>query len=118
MKIEEKVNVMRTRVESDDIQAMETLGTWYLLGQAGLQVDHDKAYELVKRGADLGSVSCMTKAALVLMDQANQKPNLTLGVHLLTEAAEKGSAMATTVIAQSHHNGKLGWPIDLAKAKE
>jgi len=121
---EEKVKAMRTRAEGgtegDNIQAMETLGLWYMLGQHGLQVDHDKGYELLKRGADLGSVSCMTKAALVLLDQANQNitSRISHGVYLLMTAAEEGSAMATTVIAKCHHNGKLGWPIDLAQAKK
>jgi TPR repeat protein len=52
---EESVEETMRRVEANDAGSMTTLGNCYYIGQSGLVQDREKAIELWKQAAELGS---------------------------------------------------------------
>jgi TPR repeat protein len=102
------MELLKKRVEADDVNSITRLGSAYALGSLGLQQDHNKAFELYTRAAELGSSMAHYQIGWVYEDGLGVEKDLKKAIHHYEVAAMAGYETARFALgAIEYKSGNL-----------
>ncbi|GMI32021.1 hypothetical protein TrCOL_g12147 [Triparma columacea] len=114
---EKKVKNWREAAEGGDADAMLKLARSYTWGDNGLPKDRKQAREWLKRGAELGDVTCMGFYGRSLLRDLGGDVVSALGLFYTSRAAQGGSCLSHLMLGQGFAKGTFGLPQDAAQAR-
>lgn len=109
-----QIRELEAHAAENECGALLQLGQRYFFGTLGAEQDFSKAYDYLKKAAELGAQDAQFLLAGYYIDS-----NITLiennpqkCLELLTLAAENGSWKAMEKLAQAYRSGPAGMPVD------
>ena len=111
---------LEAHAQRDERGALLQLGERYFSGVLGVEQDYGRAYDYLKRAAELGvqDAQMLLAAYYISGETGVLKPDPEKGIRMLTLAAENGSWMAMEKLSQAYRTGGAGVPADHEKAYE
>jgi len=97
----ESVVRVKKRIELNDANAFLTLGGWYSQGKNGLPQDNRRAFELLTRGAELGSVQSHSSVAGAYLTGEGVEMDDDKAMHHLMIAAMGGFEVARHMLGDA-----------------
>ena len=109
LKREKAVAELRAKAEAGDVEAMNTLGWWFLYGWNGHDKDQELSFYWTKRAADLDDVRAMARLADCYQAGLGTEEDLTQYAIKLTQAALLGDSHAIYSMATNYYVGDNGF---------
>ena len=114
---EELVKATRLKAEGGDVDAINKLAIWYIVGTHGLVTDCVAAVRLFEQGAKLDDVRSICMLGKLYACGLGTEENEALGLCLTTQAAVMGSKHACSNLGDWHYFGRCGLPEDKERAR-
>jgi hypothetical protein len=114
---ETKVKEMRAKAEGGDGQAMHLLGVWYRFGENGLAKDSAQARAWYERSAAARYPKGLASFGEYLLGGIGGPKDTTLGLVMVTQAAELGSDIGAYRLGKAFFKGGHGLSKDRVQAR-
>ncbi|CAM9403938.1 unnamed protein product [Ectocarpus fasciculatus] len=109
------VQWLEVAMEAGDPMAYSTLATWYTAGRAGLELDHDKAFELHLQAANMNMPRAQYNTAVHYLEGTGTEQNLLEAAAWFERAGALGMPQAMLNLGKMLENG-IGVEVDRERA--